>query len=58
VLATVDNDGFAKPAVNPLKHGSRDPVQNSPEGESFLIMMGAAWRDCVCAGTCAVPTYE
>ncbi|KAI6823295.1 hypothetical protein KC332_g16576 [Hortaea werneckii] len=58
VLATVDNDGFAKPAVNPLKHGSRDPVEDSPEGESFLIMMGAAWRDCVCAGTCAVPTYE
>lgn len=56
-LERVDDDGFAKPAVNPLKHGSREPVESSPEGESFLLMMASAWRDCVCAGVCPTPVY-
>ncbi|KAK0336532.1 hypothetical protein LTR91_015619 [Friedmanniomyces endolithicus] len=53
VVSRIDDDGFAKPAVNPLKHSSREPVEASPEGESFLVMMGSAWRDCVCRGVCA-----
>ncbi|TKA66584.1 hypothetical protein B0A55_10160 [Friedmanniomyces simplex] len=53
VASRVDDDGFAKPAVNPLKHSSREPVESSPEGASFLLMMGSAWRDCVCRGVCA-----
>lgn len=52
VLELVDNDGLAYPTVNPLKHGSRDPVRESPEGASFLLMLGASWRDCVCSGVC------
>ncbi|KAK0832882.1 hypothetical protein LTR91_013966 [Friedmanniomyces endolithicus] len=53
VVSRIDDNGFAKPAVNPLKHSSREPVDASPEGESFLVMMGSAWRDCVCRGVCA-----
>ncbi|TKA29451.1 hypothetical protein B0A50_03463 [Salinomyces thailandicus] len=44
VVSTVDLDGFAKPAVNPLHWNSRQPAEGSPEGASFLVMMGAAWR--------------
>ncbi|KAK5134776.1 hypothetical protein LTR08_006151 [Meristemomyces frigidus] len=55
VVQRIDEDGFAKPAVNPLKHGSREPIESSPEGESFLLMLGSAWRDCVCARVCAQP---
>jgi rhamnogalacturonyl hydrolase YesR len=53
VLGRVDDDGFAYPAVNPLKHASKEPVKESAEGESFLLTLGSAWRDCVCAGVCA-----
>jgi hypothetical protein len=53
VFDRVDVDGFAGPAVDPYKHNSRDPVLRSPEGESFSIMLGAAWRDCVCTGICS-----
>ncbi|KAK5116211.1 hypothetical protein LTR62_008537 [Meristemomyces frigidus] len=52
VAARVDEDGFAKPAVNPHKHSSREPVSETAEGASFLLMMGAAWRDCICKGVC------
>ncbi|CAJ2509376.1 Uu.00g144020.m01.CDS01 [Anthostomella pinea] len=52
VAERVDDDGFAYPAVNPLKHASREPINNSPEGASFILMMGSAWRDCVCRGIC------
>lgn len=52
VLERVDDDGFAYPAVNPLRHASKEPIKESPEGESFLLMLGSAWRDCFCAGRC------
>ena len=53
VVKHVDEDGVARPAVNPLKHDQREPLDGtSSEGESFLLLMGAAWRDCVCAGVC------
>ncbi|GAB7360582.1 hypothetical protein MBLNU230_g0465t1 [Neophaeotheca triangularis] len=53
VLQRVDGSGVAKPAVNPLKHGSREPLMTgSPEGQSFLVIMSAAWRDCICKGLC------
>lgn len=52
VLERVLKDGLAYPTVNPLKHGSREPIRESPEGASFLLMLGSAWRDCVCAGVC------
>ena len=53
VLALVDENGYAFPAANPLKHDSKEPVKESAEGVSFLLMLGSAWRDCVCAGACA-----
>ena len=57
VTANVDEDGIARPAVNPLKHDQREPLEGpSPEGEAFLLLMGAAWRDCVCANVCSLDT--
>jgi hypothetical protein len=53
VLALVDENGYAFPAANPLKHDSKEPVKESAEGESFLLMLGSAWRDCICARVCS-----
>ena len=53
VLALVDENGYAFPAANTLKHDSKEPVRESAEGVSFLLMLGSAWRDCVCARACA-----
>lgn len=54
VFAHVDTDGVAKPAVNSLKHAQREPLNGpNPEGESFLLLLAAAWRDCVCNGICS-----
>lgn len=52
VIDRVDENGYAYPAVNPLDHSSREPIKESPEGEAFLLILGSAWRDCVCAGVC------
>ncbi|KDR72687.1 hypothetical protein GALMADRAFT_252889 [Galerina marginata CBS 339.88] len=44
-------NGTATPAVNPLGWGDRTPyTAGSPEGQNFVILMYAAWRDCVVAG--------
>lgn len=53
IAAHVDESGIASPAVNPLGWGDRKPyTKGSPEGESFLVMLYASWRDCVHAGVC------
>jgi hypothetical protein len=53
VFQHVDLDGVARPAVHSLKHDQREPFSGiNPEGQSFLLMLGAAWRDCYCAGVC------
>jgi len=45
----VDDDdperkGIAAPAVNPLKHASREALMTgSPEGQCFVVMMLVAW---------------
>ncbi|KAI5364905.1 Putative six-hairpin glycosidase superfamily, glycosyl hydrolase, family 88 [Septoria linicola] len=53
IAAQVQNNGLASPVVNPLGWGDRKLfTKGSPEGESFLIMLYAAWRDCVKAGAC------
>jgi hypothetical protein len=50
----VNPDGIASPAVDPLDWKSRTPyTQGSPEGQSFVVMLYAARRDCVRAGVCA-----
>lgn len=49
----VNRNGLAGPAVNPLDWKSHQASKTpSPEGESFLVMMYAAWRDCVRAHIC------
>jgi hypothetical protein len=49
----VTKEGIARPAVNPLGWGDRNPfVTGSPEGQNFVVLMYAAWRDCVLTGTC------
>lgn len=53
VFQRVDAEGIARPAVNSLKPKSKTPFTGvSPEGESFLLLLSTAWRDCVCAGIC------
>lgn len=53
VWAHIDAEGVAKPAVNSLKHLQREPHDGpNPEGQSFLLLLAAAWRDCVQAVVC------
>lgn len=54
VAKHVDEDGVAKPVVNSLKHDQKEPWDGiNPEAESFLLLLGAAWRDCYCARVCS-----
>lgn len=44
----ITSNGTATPAINPLNWGDRTPfTAGSPEGQSFVVLMYAAWRDCV-----------
>ena len=46
-------DGTATPAVNPLNWFDTKPwTTGSPEGNNFVVLLYAAWRDCVWAGVC------
>ncbi|KAF8067977.1 hypothetical protein FPV67DRAFT_1167612 [Lyophyllum atratum] len=46
-------NGTVRPAVNPLGWGDVNPwMTGSPEGQSFVVLLYAAWRDCVLARTC------
>jgi rhamnogalacturonyl hydrolase YesR len=47
----ITSNGTATPAVNPLGWEDKAPwTAGSPEGQNFVVMMYAAWRDCVHAG--------
>ncbi|KAJ7075556.1 Six-hairpin glycosidase-like protein [Mycena belliarum] len=49
----VRSDGTVTPAVNPLAWADTTPyTAGSPEGNNFVVLMYAAWRDCVWAGMC------
>jgi rhamnogalacturonyl hydrolase YesR len=49
----VTADGIATPAVNPLAWADTKPrTTGSPEGQAFVVLMYAAWRDCVLVGLC------
>ncbi|PWN34604.1 uncharacterized protein FA14DRAFT_32030 [Meira miltonrushii] len=49
-----NNDGLLSPTVNPLDWYTTTPfTSGSPEGQAFISMAGAAWRDCVNAGVCS-----
>ncbi|KAF8157098.1 hypothetical protein B0H34DRAFT_859672 [Crassisporium funariophilum] len=44
----ITSNGTATPAINPLGWGDRQPwTAGSPEGQNFVVLMYAAWRDCV-----------
>ena len=47
----ITSNGTATPTVNPLDWSDMTPwTVGSPEGQNFVVMMYAAWRDCVYAG--------
>lgn len=53
IAGCVDANGILGPAINPLWWGDRTPVYTgSPEGQSFAVILAAAYRDCVQAGKC------
>ncbi|KAJ7025809.1 family 88 glycosyl hydrolase [Mycena alexandri] len=50
----VTANGTVTPAVNPLGWGDTAPwTAGSPEGNNFVVLLYAAWRDCVYAGLCS-----
>ena len=52
----VTGNGTVVPTVNPLNWGDTKPyTAGSPEGQCFVVLMYAAWRDCVYAGVCSAP---
>ena len=52
----VTGNGTVVPTVNPLNWGDTKPyTAGSPEGQCFVVLMYAAWRDCVYAGVCSTP---
>lgn len=49
----VKASGVVSPAVNPLNwQDTKKDTSGSPEGQAMVVLMYAAWRDCVLAGTC------
>ncbi|KAJ7663893.1 Six-hairpin glycosidase-like protein [Mycena polygramma] len=49
----VTEDGVVTPAVNPYNWSDTTPdTDGSPEGQAMVVMMYAAWRDCVITGLC------
>ncbi|KAJ7696920.1 hypothetical protein B0H17DRAFT_1168020 [Mycena rosella] len=49
----ITSEGIVTPAVNPLGWGDTAPwTAGSPEGNNFVVLMYAAWRDCIWAGVC------
>ncbi|KAJ3711966.1 hypothetical protein C8R42DRAFT_595149 [Lentinula raphanica] len=50
----VTTNGTVTPAVNPLNWYDTTPyTAGSPEGNNFVVLMYAAWRDCIIAGVCS-----
>jgi rhamnogalacturonyl hydrolase YesR len=53
----VTANGTITPTVNPLNWYDTTPfTAGSPEGQNFVVLLYAAWRDCIQAGIC-VPPY-
>ncbi len=49
----VTSNGTVTPTVDPLDWQSAVPyTAGSPEGQNFVVLMYAAWRDCVKVGVC------
>ncbi|ORY70272.1 uncharacterized protein BCR38DRAFT_471603 [Pseudomassariella vexata] len=45
ILERIDEDGLLSPVINPLNWGDRTPGTESPEAQSFAILMFAAYQD-------------
>ena len=53
----ITKTGIATPAVDPLNwHDTTPYTSGSPEGQNFVVLMYAAWRDCVYAEVCGNPS--
>lgn len=49
VVAHVDANGILSPAINPLNWDDDTPITTgSPEGQSFGVLLAAAYRDWIC----------
>ncbi|KAK7061386.1 unsaturated rhamnogalacturonyl hydrolase YesR [Favolaschia claudopus] len=49
----ISSSGIAAPAVNPMDpHDTVPLTSGSPEGNLFVVLMYASWRDCVLAKVC------
>ncbi|KAF9482737.1 hypothetical protein BDN70DRAFT_403644 [Pholiota conissans] len=50
----ITSEGTATPAVNPMAWKDTTPfTKGSPEGQAFVVLMYAGWRDCVNAKICS-----
>ncbi|KAE9398850.1 family 88 glycosyl hydrolase [Gymnopus androsaceus JB14] len=50
----VTSNGTVTPSVNPLDWTDTTPyTAGSPEGQNFVVLMYAAWRDCILASICS-----
>ncbi|KAI1800174.1 hypothetical protein F4811DRAFT_540260 [Daldinia bambusicola] len=45
IMEKISSDGLLSPVINPLNWGDRTPGKESPEAQSFAILMLAAHRD-------------
>ncbi|KAF7297380.1 hypothetical protein MIND_00971500 [Mycena indigotica] len=55
-LPHITTNGTVTPAVNPLGwHDTKPFTAGSPEGNNFVVLLYAAWRDCIYAGVCKKP---
>ncbi|KAH8900780.1 hypothetical protein GQ53DRAFT_863470 [Thozetella sp. PMI_491] len=45
ILEHISDDGLLSPVINPLNWNDRTPGTESPEGQSFAVLMFAAHRD-------------
>lgn len=52
VVQHVSSDGYVAPSMNPYDWNSPTYVSRSPEGQTFVALMGSAYRDCVRAKVC------
>ena len=52
VADRVDRDGRAGPVTTPYEVPAKSSLPMSPEGQSMVVMMAAARRDCVQSGIC------
>ncbi|KAL7627365.1 hypothetical protein AAE478_001558 [Parahypoxylon ruwenzoriense] len=45
ITERISDDGLLSPVINPLNWGDRTPGKESPEAQSFAVLMFAAYRD-------------